>query len=759
MNVKNLIIGKRSNLSKALSSHLPNSIILSTTEILEKKFRRNLYIKKNNINLIINSFFPSNKLNQISNFEEFINKAILDIIKILNVFPSKKINKIIFTSSASVNSLNKISLDQSKYTNREIYSLTKILCEKIIIKFSKSKNIQYIITRPYNIYGGNESFSMIYKIIKSYQTKKILTINNNGEAIRDFIHVDDVAKIYKKLIKSKSNTIHDVGNGYGYKIKNIISSLGIKNFEIKNKFQHEENISIAKLENKVLPKNFKSLKCKLNEYLKEKIQINKNLKISKEYAKTDLLYNNKIQGAIIYGAGNAGKQVCNLILKKNINGVFCFIDDDPKKIGTIYKGKSIISRDELKILAKRMLVPSIIIAIPSLNINKLTKLFNDLYNFSSSVYNLPIKSEFNTDQINLSDLQKSELIHVFKRNNLKITKKIFQRLENKKILVTGAGGSIGSELVYQLSRITKKKIICLDFSELFLFKLKNNVDLNQKKIELILGDINDNHLIKQIIKKEKIDIIFHAAAYKHLNFLEKNPIQAIKNNILGTYNLIESANSASKKKIKMINISTDKAVNPTSMLGISKRIAEIICQNYKNVKSSKIDISTVRFGNVFGSKGSVVSLFLEKINKGENVEITSKRATRYFMSVNEACNLVITTSQLKNVFTTYILDMGEPVNIYNLLKKIIKLKSKYTDNFKIKINKTKLQKGEKISEELSLNKKLIKTSINKIFQVKEPIYSFSDTNILIENIKKNVQDGNYLKINHIIKKFLKNEFR
>ena len=118
----------------------------------------------------------------------------------------------------------------------------------------------------------------------------------------------------------------------------------------------------------------------------------------------------------------------------------------------------------------------------------------------------------------------------------------------------------------------------------------------------------------------------------------------------------------------MINISTDKAVNPTSMLGISKRIAEIICQNYKNVKSSKIDISTVRFGNVFGSKGSVVSLFLEKINKGENVEITSKRATRYFMSVNEACNLVITTSQLKNVFTTYILDMGEPVNIYNLLK-------------------------------------------------------------------------------------------
>ena len=759
MNIKNLIIGKRSNLSKVLNLHIPNSVILSTTEILEKKFKRNYFVKKNNINLIINSFFPSHKLNKISNYEVFINKAILDITKILNVFPAKKINKIIFTSSSSVNFLDKISLNQSKYTNREIYSLTKILCEKIIIKFSKNNNIQYIITRPYNIYGGDETFSMIYKIIKSYKMKEILTINNNGQAIRDFIHVDDVAKIYKNILKSKSNKTYEIGNGYGYKIKDIIIALGVKNFKIKNKFLPEQNISIAKLEDSIITKNHKSLECKLSKYLKQKIKIKKDFKISKMYENNDYLHGNRIQGAIIYGAGNAGKQVCNLILNKNINGVFCFIDDDPKKIGTSYKGKSIISKDELKELAKNKLVPSIIIAIPSLNINKLTKLFNDLYNFSSSVYNVPIKSEFNTDQINLSDLQKSELIHVFKRNNLKISKKIFKSLENKKILVTGAGGSIGSELVYQLSRITKKKIICLDFSELFLFKIKNNIDLNQKKIELVLGDINDNHLIQQIIKKEKIDVIFHAAAYKHLNFLEKNPIQAIKNNILGTYNLIESAILATKKKIKMINISTDKAVNPTSMLGISKRIAEIICQNYKNAKNSKIDISTVRFGNVFGSKGSVVSLFIEKINKGENVEITSKKATRYFMSVNEACNLVITASQLKKNFTTYILDMGAPVNIYNLLKKIIKLKSKYNDDFKIKINKTKLQKGEKTSEELSLNKKLTKTAINKVFQVNEPIYSFYDTNNLIKDIQKNIQSDNNLKINRILKKFLINEFK
>lgn len=464
-------------------------------------------------------------------------------------------------------------------------------------------------------------------------------------------------------------------------------------------------------------------------------------------------------GSIIYGAGNAGKQVCDLVLSKNKNGVVCFIDDSPKKIGKKYKNINIYSRDILSLLRKKDLITNIIIAIPSLNNLKLSKLFNFLYNYSSSVLNLPLKSEYNSNQINLSDLQKSEIVNIFYDNNFKASKHIISNLGKKNILVTGAGGSIGSELVFQLSRIVKKKIICLDISELSLFKLKNNIGVNQKKVKLVLGDISDTILIKKIIKKDNIDIIFHTAAYKHLNFLEQNPIQAIKNNVLGTYNLIETSILASKKKLKMINISTDKAVRPTSILGISKRIVEIICQSYQYRREKKIDIATVRFGNVFGSAGSVVNLFLDKINNGENVQITDKKVERFFMSINEACNLVISASLLKKKFATFVLDMGKPVKIYDLLKKIIKLKQKKDSNFSIKIEEIGLQKGEKISEELTINDKVNKTSIKRILLVNEPKYSLSKVNIIISKIKKNIEKGNNFKLIKELKNFLLHEIK
>ncbi len=467
----------------------------------------------------------------------------------------------------------------------------------------------------------------------------------------------------------------------------------------------------------------------------------------------------KNKGTIIYGAGNAGKQVCDLILTKNKQGVFCFIDDNPNKIGKKYRNKLICSKSILQELKKKRLITSIIIAIPSLNNLKLSQLFNYLYNYSSSVLNLPLKSEFNSNQINLSDLQKSELVDIFKSDKFKTGKNTVKNLSSKRILVTGAGGSIGSELVFQLSRIVKQKIICLDISELSLYKLKNNIGLNQKKIDLVLGDIADNFLIKKIITDNNIDIIFHTAAYKHLNFLEKNPIQAVKNNILGTISLINSADISSRKKIKMINVSTDKAVKPTSVLGISKRIVEIICQSYQYRKKTKMNISTVRFGNVFGSTGSVVNLFLDKINKGENVNITNKNVERFFMSINEACNLVITASLLKKKFATYILEMGKPVKIYDLLKKMIKYKQKKDKNFKIKINEIGLYKGEKLSEELSITDKVTKTNVNRILAVDEPKYSLHNIDVIIKKIKNKIDSKNNIEIIKDLRKFLSYEIK
>ena len=752
MKNKTIIIGERSNLTQRLKLNIKNCEIISATQILNNN-KINRLKKNEKINLIINSFYPSSQLKNKIDYKLYIEQSLLTLGKVLKIYKVKNINKIIYSSSSSIYNLTKLDLDGIQISSKDIYSLTKLLSEKILINFSKINKVNLTIARLYNIYGGDDRFSIIHNIIKAYKGKKPLIIFNNGEAIRDFIHVDEVCEIYLNLINKKKNQlICDIGKGFGFKIKDIIKSIGLKNFIIKKKYKSEQTISIAK-------KNQNSKKdLRLTSYISNEIGKKKINKIKKYFVNIDQAFiNKKIEGSIIYGAGNAGKQVCDLILEKKTEGIFCFVDDDPKKIGKSYKGKKIISKEDLYLLALNRKVPNIILAIPSLSSQKIKILFNELHQISSSVNNLPLKSEINTDIINLNDLQNSEFISIFEKKKSTKTKNFYSKLKNKNILVTGAGGSIGAELVFQLAKIIKKKIICLDFSEYFLFKLKNNIGLNQNKIKLILGDINDTNLIKKTIKENKIDLIFHAAAYKHLDFLENNPKQAIKNNILGTYNLINSVNAATSKKVKMINISTDKAVKPTSVLGISKRIAEIICQNSKFNYQNKLEISTVRFGNVFGSRGSVINLFLEKINNGENVNLTDKRAKRYFMSINEACNLVIAASLLNKNFKTFILDMGKPINIKNLLSKIIKLKRKTDKNFQIKINETGLKKGEKLKEELSISKKIKKTNISRILEVNEPSYSLQKINNLLLKIKKILDTKTEKKLIPEIKYFLKDE--
>ena len=751
-----VIVGRRGNLSSRLSKIIDKSLLISTDEFIANK----TYLKKlknKSVYLIINSFYPTSKLSHIENYNKYIEQTILNLTKILEIAKKLNISKIIYTSSSSIYNLHKINTFTPE-TNRDFYALTKFICEKLIIKFSNKHKIQYLITRLFNMYGGNDNFSIISRIINCYNSKKIFQLNNNGDAVRDFIHVDEVSRIYQELIRKKKNEIIDIGYGYGYKISDIISLLGSKKFNLKNRLLIEQKFSISK-------KNiFKDLKIKensklsLKNYLKKELKLKKILNLKKVYYNNSINQRHEIFGTIIYGVGDAGKQVCDLIQNKNKKGVFCFVDDDKRLIDKNYNGIKIISKDKLKKISKEHLIPNIIIAIPSLKNEKLKKLSNELYNYSASVYNLPTKNEYNTDHILLSDLQNSKFLNIFSQKKINSKEKTFKHIENKKILVTGAGGSIGSELVRQLIRIRGVKITCLDISELFLFNLKNSILYNKNKIKYVLGSINDDSVLKKIFTN-KIDIIFHAAAYKHLNFLEENPMQGVKNNIIGTHNLIENSVLYSKKKIKMINISTDKAVKPKSILGITKRIAEIICGNYELNSNKHIAISTVRFGNVFGSMGSAISLFIEKINKGENIEITSKKAERYFMSINQACNLVIQASQFKNEYRTYIFDMGKPFNIYSLLKKMIKLKKNYNNNFKIKVNEVGLHKGEKISEQLTLNMNYKKTNSENIFEVVEPQYNHLDIKKLIISIKENLNNDKDHKIILQLKNFIKKEIK
>ena len=750
--MKTIIIGKRSILTKSLVNTIKNTDIISANEILkyDKKKLINL-ISKNKFNLIINSFFPSKKINSIIYYSDFVNVGITSISKLLDIISPKKINKIIYSSSSSVYNINNPTPVKN---NRHLYGVAKNLCENILYSYSKKNKIDLIIARIFNMYGEDDDFSAISKILKTYKTKKNLIINNNGSSIRDFIHVKDVSKIYEKILKTNIIGNIDIGLGYGIQIKEIIKKLNAQNFKIIKKNYSEQNLSIAEnLKWKILFKKFKPIL--LENFIIKKLKIKNKFNLNKVFSNANKTTNQDSLGTIIYGCGNAGKQIHDSIIKNNDKGVYCFVDDDPKKINKRYKGKKIISFQRLKELSRTKIINSIIISIPSLTERKIQTLFKKLYTISKNVYNLPIKTEYDNDKISLEDIQNSEFIHIFKRKNSKINLSTLKKLKSKKILITGAGGSIGSELSMQLSRITNKDIICLDHSELALYNLQKKLNTINSKAKFVLGSINDKKNIQELINKEKIQIVFHTAAYKHVNFLEMNVLPAVKNNILGTLNIIEALKNHKTKSIKMINISTDKAAQPSSVLGMTKRISEIICDSYKN--NNKFNITTVRFGNVFASQGSAINLFLDKINNNQNIEITNKKVERYFMSTKEACGLVIQASQLTSSSKTYILDMGQPVKIYDLVKKMVLLKKVKDKNFNINIVETGLGKGEKIKEILSINKKSKKTKIKNILETKELQYNKNEINLLVEDLNVLVRKFQKEKTINRMKDFLKRE--
>ena len=321
-------------------------------------------------------------------------------------------------------------------------------------------------------------------------------------------------------------------------------------------------------------------------------------------------------------------------------------------------------------------------------------------------------------------------------------------MKNKIVLVTGAGGSIGSELVVQLL-ISGSIVIALDHSELALYNLKKKLDFNYKKknLKIILGSINDRDYLVKIKKLYKIDVIFHAAAYKHVNILENNVELAIQNNIFGTLNLLQTFNS---RKFEIIVISTDKAVKPISILGATKRISEIISQDFQKKDNYFSKIKIVRFGNVFGSQGSAIELFINQLNTNQEITITDFKVKRYFMSIKEACNLVLSVTRQKKLGRIYILNMGKQILVKNIIEKLAELKK--IDKLKLKIKEIGLQKGEKLNEELSINKKLIKTNNNEIYIANEPIYSHNDVNELLNKINENI----YIKKDYYLKKLLFN---
>jgi len=441
--------------------------------------------------------------------------------------------------------------------------------------------------------------------------------------------------------------------------------------------------------------------------------------------------NNFIKDYIIYGAGDAGRQIYSSL--ENINKkVFCFIDDNKQKQSRDLYGKKIISYKKFKNLIKVTKFENLIIAIPSLSNKKFLKIKNYLKNKIPNIEFIPLKNKLKSDFVTIDDLSNLDVSSIIHRKSKFINYKLIQKeYKNENILITGGCGSIGSQLCRNLLNVKANKIIILDNSEISLFHFKNEMS-SFKNVIFYLGDILDKKLVDFILKKENINIIFHTAAYKHVNILEENIHSALRNNILGTKSILDVAKNY--KEILVVTISTDKAVKPKNILGITKRISELIALSYNEYN---LDSRVVRFGNVFGSKGSAIPTFIEQINNKLPITITSRKATRYFMTINEACYLLMLSIKIKKPTNVLIFNMGKPVKIIEVINKLIRIKKKFNKNYNFKIKNIGLKKGEKLNEQLSIFKNLKKTKIKDIKITSDPLYQKNELLILLESIETN----------------------
>ncbi len=438
--------------------------------------------------------------------------------------------------------------------------------------------------------------------------------------------------------------------------------------------------------------------------------------------------NRKVSKVAIYGAGVAGAQLATSLKISGKYEVKTFIDDSPYLSNRELKGIPINSPEILKKIKKGDL-DQIFIAIPSLQNTRRFEIINGLEKVGVPVLQVPSIEEITSGKARIDSLKPIEIEDLLGRDAIHPIKELLgPGIENSSICVTGAGGSIGSELCRQIIQLKPKKIFLFERNEHSLYKI--NQELIKKENEStqlfpVLGSATNETLVRNLFKNNNIDLVFHAAAYKHVPLVQLNPIEGLKNNIKSTRVICKSAQEANLKQVVLI--STDKAVRPTNIMGASKRIAELIIQAFANQQkkfNTKIKFSMVRFGNVLDSSGSVVPLFRKQIENKGPITLTHPDIVRYFMTIPEAAQLVIQSTVLAKGGDVFLLDMGEPMKIKNLAEKMIFLSgltSKNIDNpdGDIEIIYTGLRPGEKLFEELLINSKSLPTKHPLIFSAKE----------------------------------------
>lgn len=459
------------------------------------------------------------------------------------------------------------------------------------------------------------------------------------------------------------------------------------------------------------------------------------------------------ENILIYGSGVSG-----LITKRTIEkdtetnyDIIGFIDDSLKLSNTRLQGTKIFHTSKLESLIIEHGIKKIIIAIQKPNFENKQKIIDLCIKHSVKILTVPSAKNWINGDFSTSQIKTIKIEELLGRTPIYLSpEKISEELNNKKVLVTGAAGSIGSGIVRQLALYQPLKIILLDQAESQLYELEQ--ELKQSKPDLIfdivIGDVSNAIRMNRLYEFYKPEIVFHAAAYKHVPLMEDNPSEAVYTNILGTKNLVDL--SLKHNVEKFVLISTDKAVNPTNVMGASKRIAEIYAQNSSNNQTKFI---TTRFGNVLGSNGSVIPLFKRQIEQGGPITITDKRVTRFFMTIPEACQLVLEAGAMGNGGEIFVFDMGEPIKIIDLAKKMIKL-SGLEEGKDIEIKVTGLRPGEKLYEELlSKEENTVPTHHPKILIAKVRNSDY-ETKIDIDTLIQLFDSQNNVEIVKLMKKIV-----
>jgi FlaA1/EpsC-like NDP-sugar epimerase len=461
---------------------------------------------------------------------------------------------------------------------------------------------------------------------------------------------------------------------------------------------------------------------------------------------------------IIYGAGASGRQLAEALYHSKEFIAVAYVDDNSKLQGLDVNGICVYSPDEIDLLVEKYDVKTVLLAIPSASRQRRRDVVDKLSVIAVKVLTLPGLTDLAGGKVSVSDVREVDIADLLGREEVRPNQELLDAcIQGKNVLVTGAGGSIGSELCRQVLKQGPSVLVLYEMSEFALYSIDKELSSLGLDVEIIsiLGNVLDGQHLAMVLREYNVNTIYHAAAYKHVPLVENNNVAGIRNNLIGTWRTAEAA--LASKVNNFVLISTDKAVRPTNVMGASKRFSELVLQAISDRErgSSSTRFTMVRFGNVLGSSGSVIPLFKEQIKQGGPVTVTHRDITRYFMTIPEAASLVIQAGSMGATGDVYVLDMGEPVKIENLAKQMVNLtglsvKDADNPNGDIEIQYTGLRDGEKLYEELLIGDNVLSTDHPMIMRAQEEMIEWNELSIILVQLQQALDRYDHQEIRDIL---------